>query len=117
MLRAHQKLISTSLEKRGLGVVSASLGQEESERVTLTSNYHHLGTTRMHSDPSLAWSMRRVDCIQFETCMSPVDRFPFWRIRKSNVDYCRFGHSPCGRSPGTTSADFAVAMDQMFGQN
>jgi choline dehydrogenase-like flavoprotein len=50
-VRASQELVSGALQAAGLGRVELLLGDERPPAL-IEGNYHHLGTTRMHPDPS-----------------------------------------------------------------
>ena len=50
-IRASQKAVDTALRAAGLGHVEFMLGDEHPPTL-LEGNFHHLGTTRMHTDPA-----------------------------------------------------------------
>jgi choline dehydrogenase-like flavoprotein len=50
-IRASQKAVDTALRAAGLGHVEFMLGDEHPPML-LEGNFHHLGTTRMHTDPA-----------------------------------------------------------------
>jgi choline dehydrogenase-like flavoprotein len=49
-IRAHQDLLARHLEQRGVGTIVDRFERED-HASPIMSNYHHLGTTRMHADP------------------------------------------------------------------
>jgi choline dehydrogenase-like flavoprotein len=51
-IRASQEVIDEALRAAGLGHVELMLGDEHPPAL-LEGNFHHLGATRMHTDPSL----------------------------------------------------------------
>ena len=51
-IRASQEAVDTVLRAAGLGHVELMLGDEHPPAL-LEGNFHHLGATRMHTDPSL----------------------------------------------------------------
>ena len=51
-IRASQEAVDTVLRAAGLGHVELMLGDEQPPAL-LEGNFHHLGATRMHTDPSL----------------------------------------------------------------
>jgi choline dehydrogenase-like flavoprotein len=51
-IRASQETVDTVLRAAGLGHVELMLGDEHPPAL-LEGNFHHLGATRMHTDPSL----------------------------------------------------------------
>jgi choline dehydrogenase-like flavoprotein len=51
-IRASQEAVDTVLRAAGLGHVEFMLGDEHPPAL-LEGNFHHLGATRMHTDPSL----------------------------------------------------------------
>jgi choline dehydrogenase-like flavoprotein len=51
-IRASQEVVNTALQTAGLGRVEFMLGDERPPAL-FEGNYHHLGTTRMHADPTL----------------------------------------------------------------
>ena len=50
-IRASQKAVDTALRAAGLGRVEFMLGDEHPPTL-MEGNFHHLGATRMHSDPA-----------------------------------------------------------------
>jgi choline dehydrogenase-like flavoprotein len=51
-IRASQKAIDTALRAAGLGHVEFMMGDEHPPTL-LEGNFHHLGATRMHTDPTM----------------------------------------------------------------
>jgi choline dehydrogenase-like flavoprotein len=51
-IRASQKAVDTALRTAGLGRVEFMLGDEHPPTL-LEGNFHHLGATRMHTDPAM----------------------------------------------------------------
>jgi choline dehydrogenase-like flavoprotein len=51
-IRASQEVLDAALRQAGLGHVELMLGDEDPPAL-LEGNFHHLGATRMHTDPSL----------------------------------------------------------------
>jgi choline dehydrogenase-like flavoprotein len=51
-IRASQKAVDTALRAAGLGRVEFMLGDEQPQAL-LEGNFHHLGATRMHTDPAM----------------------------------------------------------------
>jgi choline dehydrogenase-like flavoprotein len=51
-IRATQEAIDEALRGAGLGHVELMLGDEH-PALLLEGNYHHLGATRMHTDPAM----------------------------------------------------------------
>jgi choline dehydrogenase-like flavoprotein len=51
-IRASQKAVDTALRTAGLGHVELMLGDEHPPTL-LEGNFHHLGATRMHTDPHM----------------------------------------------------------------
>jgi choline dehydrogenase-like flavoprotein len=51
-IRASQKAVDTALRAAGLGRVEFMLGDEQPPTL-LEGNFHHLGATRMHTDPAM----------------------------------------------------------------
>lgn len=49
-IEAHQMLLARQLGERGLATIT-QLFDRQSHRSPTITNYHHLGTTRMHTDP------------------------------------------------------------------
>jgi choline dehydrogenase-like flavoprotein len=50
-IRASQEAVDTALRAAGLGHVESMLGDEDPPAL-LEGNFHHLGATRMHTDPA-----------------------------------------------------------------
>lgn len=51
-IRASQKAVDTALRAAGLGRVEFMLGDEQPPAL-FEGNFHHLGATRMHTDPAM----------------------------------------------------------------
>ncbi|MGE5596429.1 MAG: GMC oxidoreductase, partial [Hyphomicrobiales bacterium] len=49
-IRQHQDALDEAMQAAGIGKMFGKFGDEQ-PRATLVSNYHHMGTTRMHPDP------------------------------------------------------------------
>ncbi len=50
-IRRSQQIIAEEFERSGLGKVQIELTNDESSWQFLTGSYHHMGTTRMNTDP------------------------------------------------------------------
>ena len=72
-IRASQEAVDTVLRAAGLGHVELMLGDEQPPAL-LEGNFHHLGATRMHTDPSLGWSTPTAACTAAATSTSPAAR-------------------------------------------
>ena len=51
-IRRHQDVLAAELEARGLGTIDDRFDPDQRHRSPIMSNYHHIGSTRMHEDPT-----------------------------------------------------------------
>ena len=92
-IRATQEAIDEAFRGAGLGHVELMLGDEHPPAL-LEGNFHHLGATRMHTDPVWGWSTPTAGCTASGTSTSRAARCS--RPTDAPTRRSRWWRWPCG---------------------